>query len=192
MSRICYLRVSTVDQSIEAQRSALGGRFDREFIDEGVSGATKAFDRLGFAALMNYVRDGDTVHLYAIDRLGRDALDIQTVIRSLIAKGVTVDVVGLGPIGKGVGELVVAVLAQIADMERERIRERCDAGRAAARASLALNGKTHRGKASLGRPAAANSRSVREWRIANKASISATAAQFNVSPATVKRYCSGS
>lgn len=147
-------------------------------------------DRPGFAALMNYVRDGDTVYLYAIDRLGRDALDIQTVIRSLIARGVTVDVVGLGPIGKGVGELVVAVLAQIADMERERIKERCSAGRAAARASLAINGKTHRGKASLGRPVAADSRAVREWRAANQASIAATAAHFDVSPATVKRYCS--
>ncbi|MGN7161719.1 recombinase family protein [Sphingomonas sp. SAFR-052] len=190
MSRICYLRVSTADQSIEAQRTALGGSFDREFVDEGVSGATKAMDRPGFAALMNYVRDGDTVYLYAIDRLGRDALDIQTVIRSLIAKGVTVDVVGLGPIGKGVGELVVAVLAQIADMERERIKERCSAGRAAARASLAITGKTHRGKASLGRPVAADSRAVREWRTANRASIAATAAHFDVSPATVKRYCS--
>lgn len=190
MSRICYLRVSTSDQSIEAQRNALGGTFDREFADHGVSGSTKAMDRPGFAALMQYVREGDVIHIYAIDRLGRDALDIQMVIRDLIAKGVIVDVKGLGPIGKGVGELIVAVLAQIADMERLRIKERCDAGRTAARASLAATGKTHRGKASLGRPVAANSTSVREWRIANRASIAATAAHFNVSLATVKRYCS--
>lgn len=190
MSRICYLRVSTTDQSVEAQRGALGGTFDREFSDHGLSGAVKAMDRPGFAALMQYVREGDVLHIYAIDRLGRDALDIQTVIRTLIAKGVTVDVKGLGPIGRGVGELIVAVLAQIADMERLRIKERCDAGRAAAKVSLAATGKTHRGKVSLGRPAAANSASVREWRIANAASIAATAAHFQISPATVKRYCS--
>lgn len=189
MSRICYLRVSTADQSIEAQRSALGGTFDREFADHGVSGATKAMDRPGFAALMQYVREGDVIHIYAIDRLGRDALDIQTVIRDLIAKGVTVDVKGLGPIGKGVGELIVAVLAQIADMERLRIKERCDAGRTAAKASLAATGKTHRGKASLGRPVAEDRDAVKAWRTVNGASIATTAAQFGISPATVKRYC---
>ena len=96
---------------------------------------------------------------------------------------------GLGPIAKGVGELVVAVLAQIADMERQRIKERCDAGRAAARASLAANGKTHRGKASLGRPYAADAGAVAQWRKDNDASIAKTAQEFGLSAATVKRYC---
>ncbi|MHA0318792.1 recombinase family protein, partial [Sphingomonas melonis] len=121
MSRIVYYRVSTADQSIEAQRQALGGGFDKEFSDEGVSGAILAGDRPGFGALLSYVREGDTICVYAIDRLGRDALDVQSVIRKLLDKGVTVDVRGLGPIGRGVGELVVAVLAQMADMERARI-----------------------------------------------------------------------
>lgn len=189
MSRIAYYRVSTENQSIEAQRKALGGNFDKEFTDEGVSGATLAKDRQGFAALLTYVREGDTIYIAAIDRLGRDALDIQATVRSLIAKGVTIDVLGLGPIAKGVGELVVAVLAQIADMERQRIKERCDAGRAAARAALASSGKTHRGKASLGRPLAGNSADVAQWRKANGASIARTAEQFGLSAATVKRYC---
>ncbi|WP_342251382.1 recombinase family protein [Sphingomonas sp. OTU376] len=190
MSRICYLRVSTGDQSVEAQRKALGGGpFDKEFIDEGVSGSVYAEDRPGFAALLSYVREGDTVHIAAIDRLGRDALDIQATVRKLIGKGVTVNVLGLGPIGKGVGELIVAVLAQIADMERNRIKERCDAGREAARASLAATGRTHRGKVSLGRPMAADADAVRSWRNENGASIKATARQFDLSEATVKRYC---
>ncbi|WP_151955266.1 recombinase family protein [Sphingomonas sp. EC-HK361] len=189
MSRIAYYRVSTSDQSIEAQRNALEGEFDREFSDEGVSGATLAHDRPGFSALMSYVREGDSVHIYSIDRLGRDALDVQSVIRALLHKGVTVDVRGLGPIGKGVGELIVAVLAQIADMERQRIKERCDAGRAAARASLSATGRTHRGKVSLGRPMAGDRREVIEWRKQNGASIAVTAAQFGLSVATVKRYC---
>ncbi|WHU02594.1 recombinase family protein [Sphingomonas sp. NIBR02145] len=190
MSRICYLRVSTGDQSVEAQRRALGGGpFEKEFIDEGVSGSVYAEDRPGFAALLSYVREGDTVHIAAIDRLGRDALDIQATVRKLIDKGVTVDVLGLGPIGKGVGELTVAVLAQIADMERNRIKERCDAGRNAARASLATTGRTHRGKVSLGRPMAADAEIVRSWRKENGASIKGTARQFGLSEATVKRYC---
>ena len=189
MSRIAYYRVSTDGQSIESQRKALGGNFDKEFADEGVSGAIRAVDRPGFASLHTYVRDGDTVHVTALDRVGRDALDVQGVVRDLINKGVTIDVLGLGPIAKGVGELVVAVLAQIADMERARIKERCDAGRAAAKVSLAATGKTHRGKPSLGRPFAADSAEVVQWRRDNRASIAATAKQFELSDATVKRYC---
>jgi putative DNA-invertase from lambdoid prophage Rac len=189
MSRISYYRVSSDSQSIEAQRHALGGSFDREFIDEGVSGATLAADRPGFAALLSYVREGDCLHVYAIDRLGRDALDVQTVIRKLLDKGVTVDVKGLGPIGRGVGELVVAVLAQMADMERSRIRERCEAGRKAAKASLAATGVTHRGKKSLGRPEAGDRAAIVAWRRENRATIAATATHWKVSAATVTRYC---
>lgn len=188
MHRIAYYRVSTGDQSIESQRLALGGDFDQEFSDEGVSGGTLAAKRPGFADLLSKVRSGDTVHVYAVDRLGRDALDVQATVRLLIDKGVTVDVHGLGPIGRGVGELILAVLAQVADMERQRIKERTQAGRAAARAALEATGRTHRGKESLGRPMAQDAAAVVAWRRENVASIAQTARQFGLSPATVKRY----
>lgn len=190
MSRIAYYRVSSGDQSIEAQRQALGGGFDREFQDVGVSGATKAEDRLGFSQLLQYVREGDTIHVYAIDRLGRDALDVQATVRRLLDKGVSLEVRGLGVIAKGVGELIVAVLAQIADMERSRIKERCESGRQAARAALEATGRTHRGKESLGRPRAANAAEVRAWRASNgPATIRETMERFGISKATVARYC---
>lgn len=189
MTRISYYRTSTDGQSIEAQRQALGGDFDREFADEGVSGAIKAEDRPAFAQLLQYIREGDTLHVYALDRLGRDALDVQSVVRRLMERGVTLDVLGLGPVGKGVGELIVAVLAQMADIERTRIKERCDSGRAAARASLEATGKTHRGKISLGRPTAAPPSEVVSWRKTNSASIKQTCAHFGLSKATVARYC---
>ncbi|CAM4037966.1 Resolvase [Novosphingobium lubricantis] len=189
MSRIAYFRCSTSDQSIEAQRHALGGTFDKEFADEGVSGATLAKDRPGFAALLSYVREGDTVCLYALDRLGRDALDVQATVRFLLDKGVMLDVRGLGVIGRGAGEIVVAVLAQIADMERQRIKERCDAGREAARDALKATGRTHRGKVSLGRPTAADAKEVAAWRRDNGKSIRETCEHFGLSKATVARYC---
>lgn len=189
MHRIAYFRVSTGDQSIEAQRAAMPGPFDKEFSDVGVSGAMLAASRPRFAELLNHVRAGDTVYVYAVDRLGRDALDVQATVRRLIQAGVTVDVRGLGPIGKGVGELILAVLAQVADMERHRIAERTEAGRKAARASLAATGRTHRGKASLGRPKAQESDDVVTWRKKNNASIKETATHFRLSTATVKRYC---
>ncbi|WP_037504419.1 recombinase family protein [Sphingobium bisphenolivorans] len=191
MSRILYLRVSTADQSVEAQRAAFGDRFDKEFSDHGVSGAIPASKRPGFSDLLNYIREGDTLCVYAVDRLGRDALDVQATVRNLLERGVTVEVHGLGQISRGVGELILAVLAQVADMERNRIRERTEAGRSAARASLAATGRTHRGKVSLGRPMAADAAAVKAWRTAHDASIAATAAEFKLSTATIKRYCAG-
>lgn len=187
--RIAYYRVSTGDQSIEAQRHALGGEFDAEFEDIGVSGGIMAADRPGFAKLLTQVRKGDTLCVYAVDRLGRDALDVQSNVRGLLDKGVTVDIHGLGQIGRGVGEIILAVLAQVADMERHKIRERTEAGRATARAALQATGKTHRGKDSLGRPMAQDGSVVAAWRRANGKSIKETARQFGLSEATVKRYC---
>lgn len=189
MSRIAYYRVSTEGQSIEAQRQSLDGTIDKEFMDEGVSGSVLAADRPGFAKLLSYVREGDTLCVYALDRLGRDALDVQTVVRRLLNMGVTVEVRGLGVIGRGVGEIIVSVLAQVADMERHRIKERCDAGRVAARASFAATGRTHRGKASLGRPAVADAEEVADWRKANNASLKSTMERFGISEATVVRCC---
>lgn len=194
MAHIAYYRVSTTDQTTEAQRHALlkgreGVAFDREFSDPGVSGAVPAAQRPGFAQLLAYIRDGDTLHVYAVDRLGRDALDVQATVRSLLAKGVAVEVLGLGRIAKGVGELILAVLAQVADMERARIVERTSAGREKARASLAETGRTHRGKVSMGRPHEGDPKAVKQWREEQQASIAATAAHWKLSLSTVKRYC---
>ena len=194
MARIAYFRVSSTDQSIQAQRHALlkdadAEGFAEEFSDEGVSGAVKAAERPGFAKLLAYIRKGDTLHVAAVDRLGRDALDVQATVRQLLDKGVAVEVHGLGRIARGVGELILAVLAQVADMERHRIRERTEAGRDKARQSLAETGLTHRGKASLGRPRDHEPRAVAQWRLDHGASITATAEHFGCSPASVKRYC---
>jgi putative DNA-invertase from lambdoid prophage Rac len=201
MAHIAYYRCSTADQSIEAQRHVLlthagAVGFDKEFKDEGVSGATAAAARTGFAALLAYIREGDVLHVYAVDRLGRDAIDVQTTVRALLARGVEVDVHGLGRIARGVGELILAVLAQVADMERNRIKERTAAGREKAMATLKAEGRTHRGKASMGRPKGrvAGNRTVSPaevvaWRDQNGASIASTATHWLLSQATVKRYC---
>lgn len=189
MASIAYLRVSTGDQSVESQRAALGGPFDKEYTDEGVSGAVPATKRPGFAKMMEFIREGDILHVYAVDRLGRDALDVQSTVRALLNKGVAVEVRGLGRIARGAGEIILAVLAQVADMERQRITERTEAGRQAARESLARTGRTHRGKISLGRPVAHDPAFVAGWRQAEGASLAETADRFELSLATVKRYC---
>jgi putative DNA-invertase from lambdoid prophage Rac len=132
-----YYRVSTRDQSIEAQRSAMatgGVTFEREFMDEGISGATQALHRGGFRECAEWLRQGDTLHVYAVDRLGRDSIDVQTTVRTLMEKGVIVDIHGIGPIVGETGKLIVALLAQVAQIEKNRILERTTAGRDVAKA----------------------------------------------------------
>src|SRR5574337_1425018 len=192
MARVAYYRVSTRDQSIEAQRGAMGGDFTREFEDEGVSGAVLARDRQGFSKCLEFLRDGDTLCVYAMDRLGRDSIDVQTTVRALLEKGVTVEVKGIGQIGTtGAGGLLLALLAQMAELERERIAERTADGRARARASLEATGSTHKGQGSMGRPVESNPEEIKAWREANKASIAQVAEKFGVSDSTVKRACRG-
>jgi len=186
MARIAYFRVSTRDQSIESQRAAMGGNFEKEFSDQGVSGTVEAMDRPGFKACADYLREGDTLQVYAVDRLGRDSIDVQMTVRDLRAKGVIVDVHGLGPIAGDAGELILALLAQVAQMERNRIIARTDDGRARAKQSLAATGKTHRGKASLGRPVQHDSATIAAWSWEN-GSITKAAEHFGVSDATVSR-----
>ena len=101
--RIAYFRVSTADQSLDAQRSAMGGDFDQVFMDEGVSGAVPAAQRPGFAAMLKAVRSGDTVHVYAIDRLGRDAIDVQATVRKLLEVGVPSTFTASGRLAKALG-----------------------------------------------------------------------------------------
>jgi putative DNA-invertase from lambdoid prophage Rac len=189
MARIAYYRTSTSEQSIESQRTTLGGPFDQEFKDEGVSGSTLAASRPNFSKLLSYIRSGDTLYVYAVDRLGRDAIDVQTTVRDLLAKGVSVHTHSLGPIDSGAGELILAVLAQVASMEKARINERTAAGRVTAQEHLKLYGLTHKGKRSMGRPLEGKPDEVKSWKLANMASLSQTATQFNLSLSTIKRYC---
>jgi putative DNA-invertase from lambdoid prophage Rac len=167
----------------------MGGDFNRVFTDEGVSGSVQASKRQGFGDLLKYIDKGDVVCVYSVDRLGRDAIDVQTTVRDLLEQGVTVDVHGLGPIAGDAGKIILAVLAQVAEGERRKINERTAAGRATAMEHLERTGKTHKGKFSMGRPLEADPVAVRKWKWENKASISVTAKKFDLSQSTIKRYC---
>jgi hypothetical protein len=91
MSIISYLRVSTAGQTVENQRQAIaaaGYEVEREFADQATSGTTAADSRSGWAACAQYLRDGDTPVVYALDRLGRSTVDVLTTINTLGARGV--------------------------------------------------------------------------------------------------------
>ena len=192
MNNVAYYRVSTNDQSTGSQRDALLKslgltEFSKEFSDVGISGATLAEDRVGFKDMKAYLRKGDTLHVYSIDRLGRDAIDIQKVIRDLLQQGININVMGIGYISEGIGEIVTSVLAHIAQLERMKIKERTGAGTILARETFKATGKTHNGKLSLGRPKKIDCGDVLKWRRTNKASIADTAKHFGISAASVKR-----
>jgi len=187
MANLAYFRVSSKDQTIESQRAAMGGQFDEEFCDEGVSGKTAAADRPGFAKLLGFARKGDVVHVYALDRLGRDAIDVQKTMNLLKDKGVSVNIHGLGVLSGDVGGIVVAILAQFAQMELNRITERTAAGREVAQKRLAAGQKTQNGKTSMGRPVKHDPAVILAWREENNASFAETAAHFGAGIATVKR-----
>ncbi|HVZ47067.1 MAG TPA: recombinase family protein [Ramlibacter sp.] len=189
MSRLAYYRVSTTDQNIESQRAALGGAFDKEFTDEGISGAIPAAQRPGFAALLQCAREDDTIHVYAVDRLRRDALDVQATVRAPLKRKVSVDVRGLGVIAEGAGELILAVLAQVADMERQRINERTAQGRHTAREALAGHRQDPQGQGEPWKVTRCHPELVKAWRMSHSASIAQTARSVWSSVATVKRYC---
>lgn len=185
MSTIAYLRVSTGEQSVTAQQHSIQQTHNvsRWFIDEGVSGAVKAADRPGFSALLSYVREGDTVLCPAIDRLGRDTVDVLVTVQALIDKGVSVVSLREGfDLSTPMGKAMLTMLAAVAELERSNIKARQMAGIEKARADGRL----------LGREKTIDDAAVSAWRKEQSASIKQTAEHFGISPASVKRACAAS
>ena len=184
-SVIAYVRVSTDDQTNENQRRAIESRYNvsRWFEEEGVSGSIPASQRPAMGALLAYVREGDTVVVVAIDRRGRNTIDVLTTVETLKAKGVSLVSMREGfDLATPAGEFMLTMLAAVAKLERENIKARQMAGIERARAE----GKN------LGREKVINDDEVRQWRQANSASIKATAEHFGISTASVKRAFQGS
>jgi DNA invertase Pin-like site-specific DNA recombinase len=108
----------------------------RWFVDNGVSGT--ASDRPALADLKRsvFLGETDTVVVYSLDRLSRDAVDGMVLLADWLKRGVRLVVLTLQMDFSGeVGQMVAALLLHIAQMERTRIRERQAAGIAAAKAS---------------------------------------------------------
>lgn len=87
MAQVAYIRVSGVGQNTERQLSDTGITFEKTFEDKA---SGKNTDREGLKAMLEYVREGDTVNVHSIDRLGRSLIDLKTVVTQLNAMGVVV------------------------------------------------------------------------------------------------------
>ena len=138
-----YMRVSTNGQSVASQRqtiekylSAHGADDVAWFIDEGISGVVT--DRPALGRLKSAVFRGEvqTVILFSLDRLSRNALEGLNLLCEWLAAGVRLIVVTLEMDFSGtVGRMVASLLLHVAELERGHIRERQAAGIAAARAA---------------------------------------------------------
>ncbi|MCP1220178.1 recombinase family protein, partial [Acetobacter orientalis] len=141
-----YARVSTDDQKHDGQIDemiAAGVPADR-IVSEKVSGGVMASARPGLSGLLDRLAEGDTLTVTKLDRLGRDAPDTLGLIRDLRARGVGVRILGLGADTTGpAGNLILGVLASVAEWERSVISERTKDGLAAARRRGRVGGRRH-------------------------------------------------
>jgi DNA invertase Pin-like site-specific DNA recombinase len=172
MALIGYARVSTTDQDTALQTDALRKAGSDRIFEDTVSGA-KA-DRPGLTAALEYVREGDALVVWRLDRLGRSLPHLLEVIATLEAGGVgfrslteAIDTTTTG------GRLIFHVFGALSQFERDLIRDRTKAGLAAAAA---------RGRKG-GRRSVVNAEKLRRARdyIANGLNVRETAARLKIS-----------
>jgi DNA invertase Pin-like site-specific DNA recombinase len=130
---IGYARVSTADQDLTLQTDALTRAGCEKLFTDKASGA-KA-DRPGLAEALSFARAGDCLVIWKLDRLGRSIQGLIELAADLSARKVDFRSLTDGfDTSTPSGRLLFHILASVAEMERELIKERTMAGLAAARA----------------------------------------------------------
>lgn len=130
---IGYARVSTDDQNLNLQRDALNHCGCTQIFEDQLSGAKAG--RPGLQKALHYMRDGDTLVVWRLDRLSRSLKDLIEMVATLEAKGI-----GLKSLQEAIdtssssGKLIFHIFGALAEFERNLIRERTQAGLQAARA----------------------------------------------------------
>ncbi len=180
---IGYARVSTQDQTPELQLDALSGIGCEKIFTEKASGTQR--DRPQLKAALEYVRSGDTLVVWKLDRLARSLKQLIETIEQLNERDIdfrslteAIDTATPG------GRLIFHIFAALAEFERSLIQERTQAGLAAARA---------RGKKG-GRPPALSPDDllVAKALLRDQAiSVEDVAKRLNVSPSTLYRHFPG-
>ena len=121
MSRIGYIRVSTEHQETARQQEIMDSyQVDRTF-SEKISGARN--DRPQLKAMLDYVREGDTLYVESISRLGRSTKDLLNIIDTLTDKGVTL-ISHKEKIDTDMptGKFMLTVFAALSQLEREQLK----------------------------------------------------------------------
>ena len=143
-----YGRVSTtlqtsVNQRLELAQAGYSIEDEYWFADEGISGKTCAMQRPEFGSLLSKIRKSETLVVSKLDRLGRDAIDVMQTIRLLGERKVKVIVIQLGntDLTSAAGKLLLTMLAAVAEMERDLLVERTQAGLKRAKAEGKVLGR---------------------------------------------------
>ena len=140
MARIAYIRVSTKEQNTARQEEAMKSQgVERTYIEK-VSG--KNTDRPQLKAMLDYVREGDTVVVESYSRLARSTADLLNIIESLNKKGVSFislkeNIDTTTPQGK----LMLTIFAGLAQFERECLLQRQAEGIALAKTRGVYKGR---------------------------------------------------
>lgn len=137
---IGYARVSTQDQDLSLQLDALKEAGCKKVYTEKASGAKT--DRPELAAALEYMREGDTLVIWKLDRLARSLRQLIDTVEDMNARGVglrsVTEAIDTGSAG---GKLVFHIFAALAEFERSIIQERTQAGLKAARSRGRTGGR---------------------------------------------------
>ena len=121
--KVGYIRVSTIEQNTESQKAVLENLGMDKVFEEKLSG--KNTDRPQLQAMLDYVREGDTVYVKDLSRLARNTKDLLDIVEYLDKKGV-----GLFSIKENIdtstnfGKLMITFLGAIYEFERANLLER--------------------------------------------------------------------
>lgn len=129
-----YARVSTIAQSVDEQVEQLkqAGVTENYLFTEKYTG-TKV-DRPTFQKMIRQLRDGDTIVVTKLDRFARNTKEALEVIDPLLERNITIKVLNLGTIeNTPMGRMIMRTLLSVAEMERDMIVERTQAGKEFAR-----------------------------------------------------------
>ena len=177
--RVGYIRVSSVDQNIERQLD--GVELDKKYIEKI---SAKNRKRPILAECLEYLRQGDQLHVHSIDRLARNLVDLQNIITMLNEKGVSVHFHKEGltftSAENPMNKLMLQMMGAFAEFERNLIHERQAEGIANAKKR-----GVKFGKAPVLTPG-----QIKEIKkmVANRYSKTEIAQKFNVSRQTIYNY----
>jgi len=120
-----YTRVITVAQTLDQQNAALESAGVTKTFSDIMSGARD--DRPGLAALMDYVRPGDTVVVWKLDRLGRNMIHILQTVKELTDRSITLVSTTDGiDSSTAAGRMMIGVLTVFRDRDSCRAISACD------------------------------------------------------------------
>ncbi|GAA5011696.1 recombinase family protein [Kitasatospora paranensis] len=180
--RIGYARVSTDDQEAQLQHDALSEAGCTRIFTDKASG--KNTDRPELAAVLDYLRPGDTLCVWKLDRFARSLIDLVGMVDALAARGIGFKVLtgALASIDPNTpdGRLMLQVVGAMAEFERSLIKDRTRAGLEAAKAQ----GRTG------GRPTviSEDKLTIARARRAKGESVSSIAKALSISRATLYRH----